>query len=33
MAGETRVVWMSGGVRTEIQLDSEDTAGWEFEPA
>jgi quercetin dioxygenase-like cupin family protein len=27
MAGETRVVWMPGGVRTEIQLDSEDTAG------
>lgn len=27
MASDPRVVWMPGGVRTEIQLDSGDTAG------
>jgi mannose-6-phosphate isomerase-like protein (cupin superfamily) len=27
MASDPRVVWMPGGVRTEIQLDSADTAG------
>ncbi len=27
MVSDPRVVWMPGGVRTEIQLDSRDTAG------
>lgn len=27
MSAESRVVWMSGGVRTEIHLDSTQTAG------
>jgi quercetin dioxygenase-like cupin family protein len=27
MASDSRVVWMPGGVRTKIQLDSGDTAG------